>query len=179
MSQALQRTIDYAELVGKVILPIGVMTGAISGVVAVRKYFFDREAQDRNNALQSYRAYMKVAFDNPQFAYPRWESDEKKWEDFKKNWDDYHKYRWFVAIMLMAFEEIICFVGKNVDAEWNETILIQLRHHLFYLHEPIFADREMKIYDLRLQRLIKEAVDDGLKRFDIPGEFEGMEDKKA
>ena len=94
-------TSDVIDFFARVAGAFGVCVTAAIAIVAVLKYRSDRKAQNRNNALQSYGTYLKVAFDNPEFARP------DDWEKIKNDRAAYKKYRWFVSIMLLAFEESI------------------------------------------------------------------------
>jgi hypothetical protein len=132
---------------------LGVCVTAAIAIVAVLKYRSDRKAQNRSNALQSYGTYLKVAFDNPELARP------DDWEKIKNDRAVYKKYRWFVSIMLLAFEEVINFAP--LDKEWRQAIAWQIRYHVPYLREPYFLAGQIKIYEPELQEIIREEVAKG------------------
>ena len=146
-------TSDVIDFFARVAGALGVCVTAAIAIVAVLKYRSDRKAQNRNNALQSYGAYLKVAFDNPDLARP------DDWEKIKNDRAAYKKYRWFVSIMLLAFEEVINFAP--LDKEWRQAIALQIRYHVPYLREPYFLAGQIKIYEPELQGIIREEVAKG------------------
>jgi hypothetical protein len=147
---------EWIVWLGKIIVPLGVLATGVSAIVAVRKYSSDRRAQDRNNALQnrnsalqSYGGYLKLAFENPEFARP-----DDDWDEISKSPARFRKYRWFVSIMLLAFEEIINF--DPTDPEWELAILWQLRYHTRYTRTEYFK-AQMEMHDPRLQAMINKV----------------------
>jgi|HubBroStandDraft_4_1064222.scaffolds.fasta_scaffold493099_1 hypothetical protein len=147
---SLAETSAVIDFFGRVPAALGVWVTAAIATVAFLKYRSDRKAQNRSNALQSYGAYLKVAFEYPEFARP------DDWEKIKNDRAAYKQYRWFVSIMLLAFEEVINFAP--LDKEWRQAIAWQLRYHIPYLREQYFFKGQIKIYEPELQEIIREEV---------------------
>ena len=107
-----------------------------------------QRSQREATAREIYRDYLRLAFEYPGLASP---------EDDRKIIQDY-KYRWFVAVMLNACEEIL--EVFKADKTWREVILAEMEYHVPYLHSKLFLaddeDRGWKLYSEDLKELFEE-----------------------
>ena len=134
---------------------------AWAGIYAVNS---QREA----TAKDIYRDYLKLAFENPEFANP----SEFFWDlsSLKKN----EQYRWFVAFMLNScdeiarselrgkgWREIISLDDTKKREGWRKTILLDLQMHKEYLDDSCSefkADGGWDLYSSELKNIAKKAL---------------------
>lgn len=86
----------------------------------------------RATAYSAYAEYLKLCIVNESFA--------RGIEiEITRNEDDYSKYRWFIANMLFAFEQVL--EACKDDTTWQETIKHQLKRHKWHLDKSGSAAR--------------------------------------
>jgi hypothetical protein len=137
-----------------------VATACLGGVALLFAYL-QIEASDRSQryatAADIYRDYLRVAFENPKLASPCID-DRRIIKSFK--------YRWFVAIVLNACDEILE-ATKN-DDEWIKVVLAEMEYHQTYLTSKYFSssleDHGWKLYSTRLRELFKANFEVGQRR---------------
>jgi hypothetical protein len=110
----------------------------------------------RNDARDSYRDFMVLAMDNPDFSAPDYTAIAK---DPKQS----ERYAWFVADMLTAFEQVM--ESHPVDSAWRTSIRRGLQDHKDYLLSKDFQD-EICDYDPGFRDEMHVAV--GLKLHPCP-----------
>lgn len=114
-------------------------TDIITTVVAIVALCFawyqvlaGRRESRRATAYAAYDGYLKLCLDNQSLA--RGVESEIKVSD-----DNYSKYKWFVANMLFAFEQVL--EACKDDPTWTETIKHQLQRHKWHLEQSGSAKR--------------------------------------
>ncbi|WP_107947349.1 hypothetical protein [Shewanella baltica] len=103
----------------------------VMAVVAVLALLFARKQLEsaskdskRATAYSAYADYLKLCIENESLA-------RGVEIEITRNDDNYSKYRWFVANMLFAFEQVL--EACNDDTTWQETIRHQLKRHKWHL----------------------------------------------
>jgi hypothetical protein len=135
--------LESAEALGAVVIAVVSVWAATIAKNAIN-------AQHEATAKDIYRDYLKLAFDNPEFANPHAFDNPS---DLNKN----EKYRWFVAFMLNSCDEIAR--SKSRDKGWRKTILEDLRFHKDYLKSQEFSDDGgWDLYSRALKTIGDEAV---------------------
>lgn len=124
------------------LLDLSLWTGwanIVIAVVAVLALLFARiqlksarEDNKRATAYGAYSDYLKLCIENESFA-------RGVEVEITRNEDDYSKYRWFVANMLFAFEQVL--EACKDDTTWQETIKHQLKRHKWHLDKSGSAAR--------------------------------------
>jgi hypothetical protein len=114
------------QIVASYVIPIVATIGAI---VAYRAIHAQREI----NARRIYFDYLKLAFENPKFAYPQ--SSPKPFDHENETVGgckvEYEKYEWFLSMLLASIEGILEITGRR--SVWRKTALLQLEYHREYL----------------------------------------------
>lgn len=111
----------------------------VMAVVAVLALLFAKKQLEsaskdskRATAYSAYAEYLKLCMENESFA--------RGIEiEITRNEDDYSKYRWFIANMLFAFEQVL--EACKDDTTWQETIRHQLKRHKWHLDKSGSAAR--------------------------------------
>lgn len=95
-----------------------------AAIYALIQYIISKKENRRAQAYQNYSTFLQMAFDNPEFSNPSQALLQVK---------DHNnlKYKYFVANMLFAFEQIFLAVGNEKD--WRAVMKGQLNRHAFYL----------------------------------------------
>jgi hypothetical protein len=98
-----------------------------------------KKIQREATAKDLFRDYLQLAFEHPKFANPDKfiGNDKDKWKR-KGEWNEDERYKWFVAFMLNACDEIIRSLPR--DETWRRAILEDLRFHKEYLRSNEFDD---------------------------------------
>ncbi|CAI1841786.1 hypothetical protein [Serratia ficaria] len=104
-----------------------------------------RRESRRATAYNTYQEYLKLCFENPEFAYG-------KENEIRKNGRIDNKYPWFISQMLFAFEQIL--ENDKCDSEWKTSIKSQLLLHSWYLRVSKSANREE--WSKELKNIISE-----------------------
>ncbi|WP_318403994.1 hypothetical protein [Photobacterium leiognathi] len=119
----------------------------VAAVFAYRQWTSSKEEARRATAYSAYSKFLELCQQSPDFAYGK----EKV---IKANQKDYIQYRWFVAQMLFAFEQILDALPK--DNEWKVTISNQLKKHAWHLKDSGSAKRGE--WSKSLQTLIDDLI---------------------
>jgi hypothetical protein len=113
--------------------------GIITAVVAVTALGFawyqvlaGRRESRRATAYAAYDGYLKLCLVNQSFA-------RGLESEIKKSDENYSDYKWFVANMLFAFEQVL--EACKDDTTWQETIKHQLKRHKWHLDKSGSAAR--------------------------------------
>lgn len=129
----------------------------VTSVAAAVAYYQwqDLRAEGRSTAAKAlYKDYLKLAFDEPEYAlatYKSVESSPNRAEDLK-----YEKYQNYVSYMLFAVEEIL---DLDNSAKWEETLLAQMQYHSTYLAGKDFQESacfySSAVLDLRARIIVE------------------------
>lgn len=111
----------------------------VMAIVAVFALLFARTQVEsarrdsrRASAYAAYGEYLKLCIENELFA-------RGSEVEITPDEDNYSKYRWFVANMLFAFEQVL--EACKDDPTWKETIKHQLLRHKWHLDRSGSAKR--------------------------------------
>src|SRR6202030_403452 len=96
-----------------------------------------KNIQEEATAKDLFRDYLKLAFEYPKLAKPNEfvGEDDGYWRQ-KGAWNKDERYRWFVAFMLNACDEIIRSMSQ--DKVWRKSITEDLKYHEEYLTSDEF-----------------------------------------
>ncbi|WP_261858178.1 hypothetical protein [Photobacterium sanguinicancri] len=108
-----------------------------------------RRESRRATAYSAYQEYLKLCFENPDFAY----GDQST---IKKNGKTNPKYPWFVSQMLFTFEQVL--ESDKSDNEWKTAIKSQLKMHKWYLKTSNSIERPE--WRPELMAVLNEALKD-------------------
>lgn len=86
----------------------------------------------RATAYAAYDNYLKLCFENQSLA-------RGLESEIKRSDENHSKYKWFVANMLFAFEQVL--EACSDDPTWRETIAHQLKRHKWHLDTSGSAQR--------------------------------------
>jgi hypothetical protein len=139
---------ENAEKLGG-LATVGAMIAALCALVfALIQILEARSSQREATAKDIYRDYLKLAFDNPEFANPA----EGGWKD-KGEWIKDEKYRWFVTFMLNSCDEISR--SKPRDKTWRKVIQTEFDLHKDYLKSREFNedDKGWCLYSPKLKKI--------------------------
>ncbi|EJL3952832.1 TPA: hypothetical protein O4I89_001036 [Vibrio cholerae] len=115
---------------------------------AYNQWISSKKEARRATAYSAYSKFLELCQQSPDFAYAK----ENK---IKANQKDYIQYRWFVAQMLFAFEQILDVLPN--DEEWKVAISNQLKKHVWHLKGSGSVER--KEWCKPLQALIEDIID--------------------
>lgn len=114
---------------------------------AYNQWISSKNEARRATAYSAYSKFLELCQQSPDFAYAN--------EDvIKANQKDYIQYRWFVAQMLFAFEQILDALPS--DPEWKVTISNQLKKHAWHFKGSSSVKR--KEWSKPLQMLIEDVI---------------------
>jgi hypothetical protein len=139
---------DNAEKIGSLAQVLIVLLAIFALMFTRRQINVARRAQQEATSKDIYRGYLELAFAHPQFAIP---SPEANIAD--------GQYRWFVAILLNASDEILYGTSATV---WRKVIMAELRYHVRYLQSKEFLDedRGWNLYSKELRSLATTVIKD-------------------
>jgi len=130
------------------IAPIFSMLGIFLGVfVARRQLKLSRLSQRETTAKSTWREYLKLAFECPKLAAGG--------PINSMSTDELRKYRWFVAHLLWAVEEVMFFARK--DQIWRENIRLQMLNHRDYFRRDEAFQRALGGYSKDVRDLVQQA----------------------
>lgn len=118
---------------------------AIIAMVALAVAAKQLKAQRENTALETYRQYVRLALEHPEFSGPALQLADFNDKKTKE------RYEWFVSYLLMAAEQILDLDPNN--PEWLATITTQLGYHKEYLNSS--GKQYLNHYSMRLRELIE------------------------
>jgi len=146
---------DHADKVGSLSEFATAAVAAVALAFAWAQVVSVRQSQREATAKQIYMEYIKLAFENPKISSPE-KADQEIVKDIK--------YRWFVAFLLNACDEILA--ANENDEGWKEVVRIELSYHRTYLGSRTFLgkgeneDRGWELYSDGLseigERVVKE-----------------------
>jgi hypothetical protein len=140
---------ENADKVGNLSQGLLTIIAVITVFLAYLQVTSSRRSQRESTAMEAYRNYLLLSFQHPGYATPD--------EGNKKIIANY-KYRWFVAVLLNACDEILDCVPNDVD--WKRIIAAELEYHTPYLKSPYFLrpdeDRGWTLYSEELERVFKD-----------------------
>lgn len=113
--------LENLAFIGTIVVPIIALLAVGIAVWQIRS---NAGVQRRSTAYNLYQQYLTLAIQNPDIAY----GSEKL---ITMSRDDYAKYKWFVASMLVCFEEIL--IACPNESDWVATIDAQLHRHSWHL----------------------------------------------
>ncbi|MGJ5069844.1 hypothetical protein [Bradyrhizobium oligotrophicum] len=127
---------------------LGGLATMLTACIAIFALFFAhkqiqeaRNSQREATAKEIYGDYLKLAFENPNFANPKiYVGTANKGWKHEGDWIQDERYRWFVAFMLNSYDEI-CSISRK-DETWRKVILMDLRCHREYLKSRHFIEDE-------------------------------------
>jgi hypothetical protein len=119
----------------------------VAAVFAYKQWASSKEEARRATAYSAYSKFLELCQQSPDLAY----GDEQL---IKANQKDYIQYRWFIAQMLFAFEQILDVLPN--DDEWKTSIRNQLKKHAWHLRKSSSIKR--KEWNKPLQALIEEVI---------------------
>lgn len=101
------------------------------------------------SAREVYRAYLQLAVEHPELAYP---------EGFGAGIarEQRARYGWFVSYLLYTCEQILASFPN--DPQWQRACLEQIAYHRSYLCSDVVNEGEINDYDLEMRALIKQAA---------------------
>jgi hypothetical protein len=121
-------------------------------IIAMWQLNSSRKSQREATAKEIYNQYVKLAFENPLYADP--DETIEKYIDVKKDVSkEFTQYKWFVAYMLLACEEILELMPK--DKEWKKTIEHQVGYHANYLSRNLHCPES---YSRKLGKIIEQTL---------------------
>jgi hypothetical protein len=139
---------EHAERLGSLAQLALTFIAVIALVFAYLQIRSSQQSQQQATAKEIYRDYLRLSFDNPSLASPK-DDDQEIISDYR--------YRWFVAVMLNACEEILATFGN--DDTWNNVVLAEMEYHKTYLHSQFFLstreDRGWELYSSELRALFE------------------------
>jgi|HubBroStandDraft_6_1064221.scaffolds.fasta_scaffold508162_2 hypothetical protein len=140
------------------------VTTILAAGVAIIGIIFAWRAQGQATAKAIYRDYLKLAFENPELANPSESglnvsslvASPPSASSDKERWTKYERYRWFVAFMLNACDEIASSQRARVfwrnRALWRKAISGDLQFHNEYLMSAAFReDGGWRLYSCHLK----------------------------
>jgi len=105
-------------------------------------------------AREIYRAYLQLAVEHPELAYP---ANFRAGADMTQ--EQKARYGWFVSYLLYTCEQIL----ENFpdDAQWRHACLEQIGYHKAYLCSSVVNTAEINDYDETVRELIRQVVPSG------------------
>jgi hypothetical protein len=123
----------------------------ITAAVAVTAALFAwRQVREINrlNAEDKYLEYHWIAFSNPQFSAPNYDS-------IKSDPNLYERYQWFVTGMLMCVERILAVFPDDIS--WRSAVTEDVRRHREMIESPDFARTRESFYPY-MRRFVSNAL---------------------
>ncbi|MBX9827051.1 MAG: hypothetical protein K2Y27_18930 [Xanthobacteraceae bacterium] len=130
------------------------IASAVLAIAALAGIYFQVQANFRvsreNSAREIYRAYLQMAVQHPQLAYP-----ENAAVVAAMSRDERARYGWFVSYLLYTCEQIL--VNFPRDATWRRTCQEQVAYHTPYICSSVVKD-EINHYDPAMRGLIEQVA---------------------
>lgn len=144
--------LELVQMASSALLPIVAFLGVIVAWRAIG-------AQRQINAMKAHLDYLKLAFDNPDFAFPKKMSDV----DYEAQLIagcrlKFEKYEWFVSSMLACLRLMLEVSQKR--SAWRDIAILQISYHWKYLERY----RQEKHYLVLWDRELKAEIDAGISR---------------
>jgi hypothetical protein len=132
-------------------------------IVAVRTYVANKRNQQDTIVQRAYSDYVKMALENPAFAFPLNQKFDYEDEEFEGSNKEFERYEWFVSGMLNTVYLILAIEGKN--RFWREMMENQIAYHWRYL--SLFQEQKpyLKNWRTNLGAVMDEGIKKGKKDF--------------
>jgi hypothetical protein len=145
LSNCEKGTLENFAFIGTIIVPIIALFAVGIAIWQIRS---NAKVQRRSMAYSLYQQYLSSAMENSKFAYATKAV-------ILENEEGYSKYKWFVASMLLCFEEIL--ISCPNEPDWIATINSQLRRHSWHLSQS--SSVRAGHWKGPLARLIRDQVE--------------------
>jgi hypothetical protein len=145
--QAADPTLLVFGLDARIVAIVVSLTALAGSVISLMFSWQARRFSERETAHGVYRKYLELAIQNPRFA-----TEDISLGTFEG--EERTKYRLFVAMLLIACEEIL---ERDPGAEWQKTISRQLKRHTAYLGQMEPDARQQ--YDCRVRKMVSVLLD--------------------
>ena len=120
-------------------------TAVLTVGYALFEYRKSKTVQDKADAYETYRLYLQLAFENPNFSSGLVEGVTESEKE---------QYHWYMITALHAFEQII---DSCLDEEWENTLKAEFGLHIDYLKSERFLS-EINTYSKGLQLRVKNFL---------------------
>jgi hypothetical protein len=134
---------EFAQIAANIATTVGV----VGVFIAYRQFREGARGQRQAMAISAWQQYLELALEHPELSLP---SSRKV--EFAFDSEEYNRYRWFVASMLFAAEQVLD--AHPDDSAWRTTIKTQLMHHQVYVCRDGFGG---SYYPSELISLISEV----------------------
>lgn len=140
--------LDWAQFAAHIATTIGVAGVAVAYV----QFRAGAKAQRVTTAIVAWNEYLRLALAHPNHARPaEWVAGQGKPDP------NFGEYRWFVAAMLFACEQVL--EAHPGDPAWEAIVKAQLRNHRGFLALPEFDQRIYSGALTRLASAVRSEVD--------------------
>ena len=109
---------------------IATVVGLLGVWLAYRQFRAGALAQKQTTAITAWSEYLRLALAHPDLSRP------PSWLASATGHQDHSRYRWFVAAMLFACEQVL--EAHPDDEAWNDVVASQLRYHHAFLNSQYF-----------------------------------------
>jgi hypothetical protein len=120
------------------VIALAAALGALQQIRETRRLHREGDAQS------SFRDYLRLAYETPEFASPDWPQIKGTIKE--------EQYHWFVSYMLAAFEKIL--LTTEGDAEWRRSISTSVKRHSDYVRDRNFKNWQLAGYAEELRKLL-------------------------
>jgi hypothetical protein len=141
--------VSIVEIIEKISAPIVAVIAYLALRAAKTQIAASSRDQQRATAYESYREYLKLCIEYPDFALA-------KRGEFYADLSKARQYKWFVSSMLISFEEILYVCPGETD--WKSAIEAQIflhRHHLKNSSSVRRGDWKPKLMEIINEQIIK------------------------
>jgi hypothetical protein len=115
---------------------------ALALYVARHQLLLNRQNQRENTAKATFREFLKLCVDQPEFAYGNTAGHPER-------------YEWFVAHFLWATEEIL----EYDPVPWEKNLRLYVRYHQHYLrNNKRFRSEDFPTYSSKLRNFIDSTL---------------------
>lgn len=135
--------LEWSQLAANIATTLGV-AGVALAYVQLRA---GAKAQKMTTAVVAWNDYLRLALEHPRLARPAvWLTDQGR------DSADFGAYRWFVAFMFFACEQVL--EAHPGDPAWEAIVKSQVRYHTGFLLLPEF---DSDVYSRVLGRICSEV----------------------
>ena len=137
--------------VTQILANVATFLGLIGVVVAYRQFRAGALAEKRTTAITAWTEYLKLALAHPDLARPLpWLTGQGIGSP------QFSQYRWFVATMLFACEQVLD--AHAGDESWEDIVRAQLRNHHGFLNTVYFDPTVYSEPLIRLATAVKNEA---------------------
>jgi len=140
---------DLAEALSYWATVVGILVAVIAGIWVFWRYLQDRRMQRWSDARALYADVINVSIEYPELNGKCWETTDPNDHSAR------YRYEFYVAKMLMAFEEIVYL--HTFDECWKAAIRIYIKDHIKYFVSKEF-ESELVAYYQPLREIILETI---------------------